>query len=128
VWREIAVMLCETDFLQGRGRSLPSLRPLVFLVIACATYLLIIVIIGIVHGMLYFTDAIKTGTVRSGEYPFAIGVLRSCDNATPAGLAFEVGRTADGLAVWRMKVHGADVPGRWVIVDGRFVAVDDVLT
>jgi hypothetical protein len=31
------------------------------------------------------------------------------------------GRTASGLAVWSLNVDGADVPGRWVIIDGRFV-------
>lgn len=90
--------------------------------------MLIIVIISTVNSMLYFTDTITSGTVRSGEYPFAIGVLRSIDNTTPSGLAFEVGRTADGLAVWRLKIQGTEVPGRFVIVDGRFVAVEDALT
>ena len=99
-----------------------------FSVIDWATYLLTIVVISIVHDMLYFTDTITSGTVRSGEYPFAIGVLRSIDNTTPSGLAFEVGRTADGLAVWRLKIQGTEVPGRFVIVDGRFVAVEDALT
>jgi hypothetical protein len=61
-------------------------------------------------------------------YPFTIRVLSSIDNAMPSGLAFEVGRTADGLAVWRLRIHAADVPGRWIVVDGRFVAVEDALT
>jgi hypothetical protein len=88
----------------------------------------IIVIISIVYGMLYFTDTITSGTVRSGEYPFAIGVLRSIDNARREGLAIEVGRTADGLAVWRLKIQGTEVPGRFVIIDGRFVVIEHALT
>jgi hypothetical protein len=32
----------------------------------------------------------------------------------------ESGRNGDGLAVWRLSVHGADVPGRFVIVDREF--------
>src|SRR5438067_1088027 len=41
----------------------------------------------------------------------------------PIGIASEIGRTEGGLAVWGPRVHGADVPGRWVIIDRRFVAV-----
>ena len=43
----------------------------------------------------------------------------------PIGMASEVGRTEGGLAVWRLHVHGADVPGRWVNIDRRFVAVEN---
>jgi hypothetical protein len=34
-------------------------------------------------------------------------------------------RTEGGLAVWGLHVHGADVPGRWVIIDRRFVPVEN---
>jgi hypothetical protein len=34
-------------------------------------------------------------------------------------------RTEGGLAVWRLHVHGADIPGRWVIIDQRFVPVEN---
>jgi hypothetical protein len=27
---------------------------------------------------------------------------------------------AEGVAVWRLRVHGDDVPGRWVIIDHEF--------
>jgi hypothetical protein len=30
----------------------------------------------------------------------------------PIGMAFGVGRTDDGMAVWRLTVHDADMPGR----------------
>jgi hypothetical protein len=43
----------------------------------------------------------------------------------PIGLASEIGRNEDGLALWSLHVHGADVPGHCVIIDGRFVAVED---
>ena len=42
----------------------------------------------------------------------------------PVGMASEIGRTEGGLAVWRLNVHDADVPGRWVILDGRFVPLE----
>jgi hypothetical protein len=41
----------------------------------------------------------------------------------PVGQANRVGRTVDGLAMWVLRVKGADVSGRFVIVDGRFVEV-----
>jgi hypothetical protein len=41
----------------------------------------------------------------------------------PIGQANQVGRTADGLALWALTVNGAEVPGRFIIVDGAFVEV-----
>jgi len=36
------------------------------------------------------------------------------------------GRTRPGVAAdWGLRVRGADVPGRFVIVDGRFIPVED---
>ncbi len=43
----------------------------------------------------------------------------------PIGMALLINRTEDGQAVRRLRVHGANVPDRWVIVDRRFVAVED---
>ena len=42
----------------------------------------------------------------------------------PIGIASAIGRTEGRLAGWSLNVHGADVPGRWVIIDGRFVPVE----
>jgi len=42
----------------------------------------------------------------------------------PAWIASAIVRTDGGLAVWGLRVHGADAPGRWVIIDRQFVAVD----
>ena len=38
---------------------------------------------------------------------------------TPIGIASRVGRTDRGLAVWGLRVRGAAVLGRWVIIDRR---------
>ena len=43
----------------------------------------------------------------------------------PIGMASEIGRSEGGLAVWRLHVHDADVPGRWVIIDRRFVTMEN---
>jgi hypothetical protein len=40
-------------------------------------------------------------------------------------MAFEVGWTDGGLAVGRLTVRGADVPGRRVIIDREFRLVEE---
>ena len=72
----------------------------------------------------FFANASIQGRVRSGDYPFAVGVLEAPENAMPRGIAFEVGRTDDGMAKWKLKIRGSDVPGRFIIEDGRFVPVE----
>ncbi|MFI5460665.1 MAG: hypothetical protein ACHRXM_35060 [Isosphaerales bacterium] len=66
------------------------------------------------------------GTIKSegGQLPGWIGVLAALDKPMPIGMASAIGRTEGGLAVWSLCVHGADVSGRWVIVDRRFMAVE----
>jgi hypothetical protein len=44
----------------------------------------------------------------------------------PIGTAYGAGWTEGGLAVWQLTIDGADVPGRWVIIDGRFVPLEGV--
>jgi hypothetical protein len=74
--------------------------------------------------MEYFTNASASGPVRYGQLPGSIGVLEALDQPMPIGMASAIGRTEGGLAVSGLNVEGADVPGRWVIIDGRFVPVD----
>jgi hypothetical protein len=85
------------------------------------------VFLGTLHDMeSFYANESTVGRVRSGDVPFAIGILRPSDNSRPSGVAFEIGSTVDDLAVWRLKVAGERVPGRFIIVDGRFLPVDDV--
>jgi hypothetical protein len=72
----------------------------------------------------YFAHISAVGPVRSRQFPFAIGVLESPDKPMPIGMAFGVGRTDNGLALWQLVVHGEDVPGRWVIVNRKFRQVE----
>ena len=88
--------------------------------------LLLIVVISTLSGMeTYYANESNLGHVRSGEYPFPIGVLLASDDSRPSGIAFEIGSTVDGLALWRLKVHGEHVPGRFIIEDGQFVEVPE---
>ena len=72
----------------------------------------------------YFTTASQTGRVRDNQIHWTIGVGESDGFPMPVGQANQVGKTADGLALWALRVKAADVPGRFIIVDGRFVEVD----
>jgi hypothetical protein len=72
----------------------------------------------------YFANITVAGAVRSGQFPFAIGVLESPDKPMPIGMAFGVGRTDGDLELWQLVVHGEDVPGRSVIVNREFRRVE----
>jgi hypothetical protein len=68
----------------------------------------------------YFTNCgPKSGPIRDRDFPFAIGV-RAEGEPMPIGIAFGTGRTNDGLAIWRLTVHGVEVPGQWIVVDREF--------
>ena len=69
----------------------------------------------------YFTNASGPGPVRYGQLPCSIGVLEALDKPMPIGMAWEFGWTEEGLALRRLRVHGAEIPGQWLIIDGRFV-------
>jgi hypothetical protein len=56
----------------------------------------------------YFAPISAAGPVRSGRFPFSIGVLKAPDKLMPIGMAFGVGRTNDGMAVWRLTVTAFD--------------------
>jgi hypothetical protein len=46
----------------------------------------------------------------------AIGVLRARDDHPPIGMAPETGWDEAGRSLWRLIVHGAEVPERWIVV------------
>jgi hypothetical protein len=72
--------------------------------------------------MLYFTDASITGWVRFHQLRSDIGVTDHPGAQVLIGSASEVGLTQDGYALWSLRVRGADMPGRCVIIDGMFMA------
>jgi hypothetical protein len=70
----------------------------------------------------YFAKIKTTGGVGYDRMPNKIGVIASLHDRAPIGVASRIGRTAEGFALWRLRVRGADVPGRWVILGKWFVA------
>ncbi len=79
----------------------------------------------IVFAMRYYTTASKKGRVRYGQISATIGVGESDGFPMPVGQASQVGRSDEGVAFWQLNVRGAIVPGRFIIVDGAFVEVDE---
>jgi hypothetical protein len=75
--------------------------------------------------MIYFTTASQSSRVRYGALAWQIGVNESPNAPQRIGEATEVGMTVHGLAIWQLHVRGTDVPGLWVVVDGRFVGVEE---
>ncbi len=76
------------------------------------------------NGGSYYTTASKKGRVRYNQLSWTIGVGESDGYPMPVGQANQVDKTGDGLALWRLTVHGAGVPARFVIIDGRFVEIE----
>jgi hypothetical protein len=72
----------------------------------------------------YFDHISGAGPVRYGQVPGSIGVLDSPDHPMPIGMACCIGWDLAGLAVWRLTVNDADVPGRWIIVGREFRPVE----
>jgi hypothetical protein len=71
--------------------------------------------------MSYFTDASIQGPVRCIPIPWKIAILESRYKRTMIGVAAKVGATKRRTPVWSLKVRDADVPGKFIVVDGRFV-------
>jgi hypothetical protein len=76
---------------------------------------------GCAADAVYFTNIISKGAVLHNRSRFAIEVKRSPDDSTPIGLAFQVAQNTEGLALWRLRVHGIDLSGRFIVVEGGFV-------
>jgi hypothetical protein len=55
------------------------------------------------------------------DTPPTVGVLEALDNLMPIGMATEAGWTENGVALWSLTVHGVALPGRWSIMNRRFI-------
>ena len=72
---------------------------------------------------IYFTNnGPKKGPwlYRDSKFAGAVGVLESPDKHMPIGMALGKGWRDDGAATWKLTVHGAELPGLWVVVDREF--------
>lgn len=71
--------------------------------------------------MTYFTDAgPKSGPIRWELRIDALGVLESRDDHTPIGMALAFGMDEQRRSLWRLTVHGVELPGVFIVVDREF--------
>jgi hypothetical protein len=67
----------------------------------------------------------RCGAVRYGAIHWRIGVDAIPGKPQWIGDASEVGITPTGLDLWRLRVHGDEVPVRWVLIDGQSVPAEE---
>jgi hypothetical protein len=60
------------------------------------------------------------GLLMFGIVLNAINVLEAPNDSVPVGTATCDGLDAAGVAVWRLVVRGAELRGRWIVVDREF--------
>ena len=60
------------------------------------------------------------GPLLYRDVPGVLGVLEVPDQPMPIGTAFCIGKTAAGVALWELIVHGTELAGNWVLIDRRF--------
>jgi hypothetical protein len=74
----------------------------------------------------YSTDAgPESSPIRWEHRLDALGVLASPNDHAPIGLALALARDEDRRSLWRLTVHGATVPGAFIVVDREFVPARD---
>ena len=72
----------------------------------------------------YFAHISHKGKIRYGDVPGSIGVLEATDKFMPIGEAHCLTWDENGLAVWTLRIGNQEIPGRWVIIDRSFLAVE----
>jgi hypothetical protein len=70
--------------------------------------------VGPAHGLLMYRDV-----------PGAIGVVQAPDKPMPIGTALWTGRHPSGVALWRLTVRDAELPGRWFLFDRHFESAEE---
>ncbi len=60
------------------------------------------------------------GLLMFGAVRSTISVLEAPGDAVPVGTAICVSLDTAGVAVWRLMIRGAELPGRWIVVDREF--------
>ena len=71
--------------------------------------------------MRYYAAVGDGGLVRWGDSRATIGVYAKSDDGAMIGEAYGVGYRDGDVTLWRLVVDGAELPGRFVVRDRRFV-------
>jgi hypothetical protein len=76
--------------------------------------------------MAWFAHISERGPIKQGMVMAAINVISSPTDFRPIGLAISSDWTdGDRLAIWTLEVDGEKIPGRFTILDGMFIPLDD---
>src|SRR5262249_1360229 len=62
----------------------------------------------------------RSGPILWSDRLAAIGALESPTNHAPIGMALGCSRDAEGCALYRLAVHGAELAGHWIVIDRMF--------
>jgi hypothetical protein len=76
--------------------------------------------------MQYFAGTNRSIGIHYDSTYWMISVNGPLANSQQIGEAAVVEITPNGVAIWRLHVNGAEVPGRWVVSDGRFISAEKV--
>jgi hypothetical protein len=75
--------------------------------------------------MCYYTNVGPLeGPAFDRRVPPTIDVLEQPNDVQRIGTALCIGAGAKGIALWRLIVHGAALPDRWMVVDRQFQPAD----
>jgi hypothetical protein len=75
--------------------------------------------------MQFFTSTKTNGRVRrEGATAWTVEITESPDDNISIGTASEVGKTQNDASIWSLRVRGGEVPGLFVVEDGRFVSIE----
>jgi hypothetical protein len=75
----------------------------------------------VIDAMWYYSSAGPAlGLLMFAAVRTPIGILEAPKDAVPVGTAICVGSDAAGMAVWHLTIRGAELPGRWIVVDREF--------
>ncbi len=61
-----------------------------------------------------------SGPLPSRAGYLAIRVLQGRETRTPIGVALVAGQLEDGVALWRLTIDEAELPGLYVVIDREF--------
>ncbi len=74
--------------------------------------------------MAYFTNVgPESGSLRYYAAPGTIDVLESRDGGKRVGTALPVRNDPAGVSIWRLTVHGAELPELFTVVERKFRTV-----
>lgn len=70
--------------------------------------------------MVFYSRTTRTRTDHDHDLS-TLGVYPDSEQGKAIGMAYYSGIDAMGEPIWSLRIHGAWLGGRWLLLDGRFV-------